>query len=165
MSTARLLPPSHAEPGHNPPGSIETARISFRQPISRSGFIDAAWWPRSRDLTTELPLLLDVLWTAARDINRITYNVGAWDPAPRRMHIEGRTVRLGGFTTSDPLTVRLSDAWGAERIDILVIAPNTDVALARHILLLASEADSLDRAGEILTRAGIAADAGPARQA
>lgn len=154
MSTAELLPPSETEPGHDLAASTDAARISFRQPISRSGFIDAAWWPRSLDLTTELPPLLAVLWTAAREITRVTYNTAAWDPAPRQMRIEGRTVRLGGFTTSDPVTVRLSDAWGAERIDILVIAPSTDPALAERVLLLASERDGAYRAGEILNRAG-----------
>ena len=158
MSTAQLLRSANTQPRHAPPASAEAARISFRQPVSNSGFIDAAWWPRSRDLTSELPLLLEVLWTAAREINRITYNFAAWDRAPRRMRIEGRTVRLGGFATSDPLTVRLSDAWGAERIDILVIAPNTDPALAQRVLLLASEADSPYQAAEILTRADIAAE-------
>jgi hypothetical protein len=154
MSTAQLLLPAGAQPRHDAPASAEAARISFRQPVSRSGFIDAAWWPRSRDLSTELPPLLEVLWTAAREITRITYNIAAWDPAPRRMRIEGRTVRLGGFTTSDPLTVRLSDAGGAERIDILVIAPTTEPSLAQRALLLASEADSPYRADEILTRTG-----------
>jgi len=154
MSIAQLLPPSDTEPGRDPAALTEAARISFRQPVSRSGFIDAAWWPRSLDLTLELPPLLDVLWTAGREVIRITYNIAAWDPAPRRMGIEGRTVRLGGFTTGDPVTVTLSDAGGAERIDILVIAPSTDPSLAERILLLASEGDSQYRAGEILTRAG-----------
>ena len=161
MSTALLPPPVDTEPRDDKPASSEAARISFRQPVSRSGFIDAAWWPRSRDLTTEVPPLLDVLWTAAREITRITYNIAAWDPAPRRMRIEGRLVRLGGFTTSDPVTVRLSDAGGAERIDILVIAPTTDAALAQRVLLLASQADSPYRAAEILTRAGYSDASGP----
>jgi len=161
MSIAQLLPPSDTEPGRDPAALTEAARISFRQPVSRSGFIDAAWWPRSLDLTLELPPLLDVLWTAGREVIRITYNIAAWDPAPRRMGIEGRTVRLGGFTTGDPVTVTLSDAGGAERIDILVIAPSTDPSLAERILLLASESDSPYRAGEILTRAGYPAVSRP----
>ena len=27
----------------------------------------------------------DVLWTAGRDINRVTYHLHAWDRAPRRL--------------------------------------------------------------------------------
>jgi hypothetical protein len=129
------------------------ARISFRQPVSTSGFIDAAWWPRTLDLTAELPPLLDVLWSAGREITRITYNLAAWDPAPRRLRIQGRTMRLGGFSTADPLTVRLSDAWGHERIDVLVLAPRTDPDVAQRALHAAGVAGNLDRAAEILDHA------------
>lgn len=156
MATSQLRQPADNEPriGALEYPSDAAARISFRQPVSTDGFIDAAWWPRSIDLTTELPPLLDVLWTAAREINRITYNAAAWNPAPPRMRIGDRSVRLGGFTTSDPLTIRLSDAWGRERIDVLVIPPATDRGTAQRALLLASETDGPYRAGEIMTRAG-----------
>jgi Family of unknown function (DUF5994) len=152
MTTTQLRKPAIARP-RTAAGPEPGARISFRQPISGSGSIDAAWWPRSRDLAAELPALLDVLWTAAREINRVTYNLTAWDPAPRRVSIEGRTVRLGGFATSDPLTLTLLDAWGRERIDILVIAPGTEPAVAERALLLASVADSPYGAAEIIARA------------
>ena len=153
MSTAQLVPSTETEPGRGRPRSTQRARITFRQPVSGTGFIDAAWWPRSRDLSAELPPLLDVLWTAGREITRITYNLAAWEPAPRRLPIEGRTVRLGGFATSDPLTVRLSDAWGRERFDLVVIAPDTEPGVAQRALLLAGEADGPYRAEEILARA------------
>lgn len=135
------------------PDVTTTARIRFRQPVTTAGFIDAAWWPRSRDLAAELPALVDVLWTAGRDVNRITYNLHAWDPAPRKMEIEGHVVRLGGFNSGDPITVGLTDAWGREHIDVLVIAPDTDPALAERALHIAEQADSPYRAGEILARA------------
>jgi hypothetical protein len=150
MTTSILSPPV-PQPAHD---VAQPARVSFRQPVSTDGFIDAAWWPRSRDLTVELPPLLDVLWTAAREVTRIGYPFVAWDAAPRRMQIEGRSVRLGGFATGDPLTIRLSGQRGQERIDILVIAPDTDPAVAERALLLASQADDPYRAEEILARAG-----------
>jgi hypothetical protein len=149
MTTAPLLePPTQL---HDPPS--DTARITFREPVTAAGFIDAAWWPTTLDLTAELPPLLEVLWATGREINRVTFNLAAWHAAPRRMRIEGRTVRLGGFATSDPLTVRLSDAWGRERIDVLVIAPSTDPAVAQRALRLAGRADDPYRADEILARA------------
>ena len=94
-----------------------------------------------------------MVWTAARDITRVSYNLNAWDRAPRQLRIQGRTVRLGGFSTSDPLTVRLIDAWSRERIDILVIAPSTDPAVAQRALMLASVSDDSYRAGEIMAHA------------
>jgi hypothetical protein len=131
----------------------DEARVSFRPPASSTGFIDAAWWPRSSDLAAELPALLDVLWTAAREINRITYSFAGWDPAPRRIRVEGRTVRLGGYHTSDTDTVRLTDAWGRERIDVVIIPATTDAAVAEKALQLAGEADNAYRSDEILTLA------------
>lgn len=156
MTTAQLAPETITDQAPENLAQAEAgqpSRISFRQPVSDAGFIDAAWWPRTRDLTTELPALLDILWTAAREVNRITYHLSAWAPAPRRMQIEGRTVRLGGFTVGDPHTVTLSDPWGHERVDILVIAPDTDPAVAQRIFEIASQTNDPYRAQEILDRA------------
>ncbi len=133
--------------------STAQVRASIRAPVSPAGYIDAAWWPRTLDLRAELPGLLAVLWTASREVNRISYTRSAWDPAPRRLQIEGREVRLGGFDTSDPLTVRLTDAWRRERVDILVIAPDTAPAVAQEALRIAGESGDLLRADEILDRA------------
>jgi hypothetical protein len=164
MTTIQLVEPvdqpiAVPQPSDSVVAPAQAARVRFRQPISTAGFIDAAWWPRSLDLTAELPPLFDVLWTADRDITRISYNLAAWSPAPRLLNVNGRRIRLGGFTSSDPLTVRLVDAWGKERIDVLVIAPTTDPAVAERALWLASEADGPYRAGEILARAALPPEA------
>ena len=158
MSTAQLVPSAETEPTRSDTASSQRARIAFRQPVSGTGFIDAAWWPRSRDLSTELPPLLDALGTVGCEITRFTYNLAAWEPAPRRLRIQGRTVRLGGFATSDPRTVRLCDAWARERLDLLVIAPGTEPSVAERALLLAGEPDGPYRAEEILARAADPAD-------
>jgi hypothetical protein len=141
---------SSVSPLIEPGWGSSAARVSFRQPVSRNGFIDAGWWPRSRDLTDELPPLLDVLWTADRDVNRVIYNLDFWLPTPRRLVVEGRSVRLGGFRRQDPLMAGFVDAWGRERIDILVVDPETDREVAPRALNLASRADSGDRAEKIM---------------
>jgi hypothetical protein len=159
MTTAQLLGTSNDQALDDPTRGIERpSRISFRQPVSPTGFIDAAWWPYTCDLTAELPPLMDVVWTAGREINRITYHLGSWNPAPRRMQIESRVVRLGGFTVGNPHTVTLSDPWGRERIDILVIAPDTAPAVARRIFDITSTSEDPYRAEEILDQANHAAD-------
>ena len=96
---------------------------------------------------------MDVLWSGGHEITRVTYHLSSWDPAPRRVTIDGRVLRLGGFATGDAHTIKLSDAWRRESIDILVVAPDTEAALAERILLLASTADNLYSASEILTHA------------
>ena len=135
-----------------PDGGWPPARVRFRQPVSSTGFIDGAWWPRSRDLTAELPALLEVLWTANREITRVSYHAAAWEPTPRRLTVDDRVMRLGAFTAGDPSTVGLVDSWGYERIDLLVIAPDTDPEVAQRTLTLASTAGNPYRAGETLAR-------------
>jgi hypothetical protein len=115
------------------------SRISFRQPVSRTGSVDAGWWPRSDDLTAELPALLDVLWTAARDMRHVIYNLEAWKAAPRRMVIEGKQVRVGGYHHQNPSVLTMSDAGYDDSIDILVVPFDTDPAVAGRMLGLASE--------------------------
>jgi Family of unknown function (DUF5994) len=133
-----------------PPPSAPAARVSFRQPVTSAPHVDAAWWPRSRDLEAELPGLLDVLWTAAREVDRVSYPIHSWLPAPRRLDIEGRHVRLGGFTHQDPSMISLRDAWGAERIDILVIPSDAGPEFARAALMLASRSGPNERAARML---------------
>jgi hypothetical protein len=125
------------------------ARVSFRQPVTSAPHVDAAWWPRSRDLEAELPGLLDVLWTAAREVDRVSYPIDSWQPVPRRLDVEGRRVRLGGFTHQDPSMISLRDAWGAERIDILVIPPEAEEDLAEAAMALASRSGPNERAARM----------------
>lgn len=131
------------------------ARVRFRQPVSPAGFVDAGWWPRSRDLSVELPPLLDVLWTAGRDVNRVLYNLEFWEPVPRHLIVAGRSVRLAGFRQQSPLMIGLMDAWGRERIDVLVVDPDTDRKVALRALTLAGRADGSDRAERIMQLAGL----------
>ncbi len=152
MTTAQRDPATNAPPAHTV--AADGLRIRFREPVATSGYIDAAWWPHTRDLVVELPPLLELLWTSGRNVNRITYHLGTWDPAPRRMQVRDRTVRLGGFATSDPATVRLSDPWGRERIDVLVIAPEVVPAFADRVFAIVAESGNPLNARDILDRAG-----------
>lgn len=126
------------------------ARISFRQPVGESGYIDAAWWPRSRDLAAELPALFDVLWTAYRDVDRVSYNLPFWEPTPRRMHIDERVVRVCGFHIQDPLVLTVFDSSDDEHIDILVVRPEADADFAERVLRLAGGVGSIERPDRIL---------------
>jgi uncharacterized protein DUF5994 len=145
-----LVPTSTSDPQ-----SATAARVSFRQPVTRTGFIDAGWWPRSHDLTAELPALLAVLWTASREIIRVSYSLDFWDEAPRRLQVEGRGVRLGGFHHLSPLLMTAVDARNNDRIDFLVIPPETEPRIALRALELASTADELNNPADILEQARV----------
>ncbi|WP_327120541.1 DUF5994 family protein [Nocardia sp. NBC_01730] len=63
----------------------------------RRGAVDGAWWPRATDLVAELADLEAMLARRAGSVDRVMYNVDAWQPAPRRTMIGGRSVRLDGY--------------------------------------------------------------------
>jgi hypothetical protein len=142
----RTVTPQTEAPG-------ERSRVSFRQPVNDEGFLDAGWWPRSRDLALELPPLLDLLWTSFRDVTRVSYAVDFWKRAPNHLRVQGKLVRLGGFHTQMPMLLSLIDARGLDRIDMLVIRPETDTAVAQRALSLASGGPSFDHPEQILNRA------------
>jgi Family of unknown function (DUF5994) len=133
-----------------PPTSSGEARISFRQPVSKSGYIDAAWWPRSRDLAAELPALFDVLRTAYQDVDRIAYNLPFWQPTPRRMQIDERVVRVRGYHIQDPLVLTVFDLSGEQHINILVVRPEADADFSERVLQLAGGVGSLEQPDRIL---------------
>jgi hypothetical protein len=129
------------------------ARLSFRQPVSGAGFVDAAWWPHSQDLVAELPALLDVFWTAGREIVRVSYSMEFWGPQPRQVLIHGRTVKLGGHRVQSPLLIALLDSWGREYVDVLVVAPQTAPEVAARALEIASRPGGTERPDEIMAGA------------
>src|SRR3954454_14702685 len=111
-------------------------RISFRQPVSRIGSVDGAWWPHSTDLAAELPALLDVFWTAARDMTRVMYNLDSWDLAPRKMRIAGKLVRVSGYHYGNRHLMTLTDSGHADTADLLIIPCDTTPTIAERLLTI-----------------------------
>ena len=121
-------------------------------PPGGSTRLDAVWWPRSREATTELRALLPIvrerLGGAA---TRVSLNIDAWSAdQPRRLRIGDTLVRLGWFHTLDPTTVTLGHG-GEDRRSVLVIPPDWNSSVARELLRHLSAARHWpDTAGETL---------------
>lgn len=159
MAQHDLLDPPADRPApatDHAPTSARPGRVSLRQPVAVGGFIDGGWWPYSNDLVAELPALLDVFWTASRDVVHVSYNLDLWDAAPRRLTVEGRRVRLAGFRGQNPLTVFLSDSRHGDTAELLLIRFDTDPEIAQRALELASASGGVDRAAQMLENAGAA---------
>jgi hypothetical protein len=133
--------------------SAAPARIRFRQPVSPVGYIDAAWWPRSRELATELTPVLAQLAAEGRRIARVIYDLNYWTSTSRRLVVGGQLVRLGGFSTDEPRLISFIEASGRGRIDVLIIDPDTDPAVAEKAMALASQSGNLLRPAEVLEQA------------
>jgi hypothetical protein len=118
-------------------GGIDV-RVSLRTGAGdgNSAF-DGAWFPRTRDLATEVPELIAELERRGLRAERFTYALGAWSsPVDRKIVVGGRIVRTGGFRSMDPGVVCLTWDGGTRRADLLVVPPETDVLTGVRALRL-----------------------------
>ena len=150
MATLNTIIPSSAGRS-SPPLPLDGLRLRLRANLG-SGFVDGGWWPRSGDLSTELPPLLMAMWSAGHQVYRVTYDLASWERPPRHMTVSGRRVKVDGYR-SDGATLSLVDLSGWSRIDLVVIPPATDAQVAHRALALAGLDGDLHRAPEILHRA------------
>ncbi|MFF1712279.1 DUF5994 family protein [Streptomyces sp. NPDC058268] len=117
-----------------------TARVALKSPTGR-GLLDGAWWPRSRDLATELPALTDELDPRWGRITRVAVNPMLWPVVPHKVTLHGRVLKIGWFTPElDPHKLLLL-SYGADRWDLLVIPPETDDASAARLMSAACAPD------------------------
>jgi hypothetical protein len=105
-------------------------RTSFLTPHpGQASLLDGAWWPRSRELTVEIPLLAADFASRGVRISRVIYHPEPWQVAPNKLRLVGHTVHLGWFREIDPNLISLRTSDGA-RIELLVVPPETDPAVA-----------------------------------
>ncbi|TDC50933.1 hypothetical protein E1212_13390 [Jiangella ureilytica] len=125
-------------------------------PVDRDSVLDGAWWPRSRELAAELPALLTALQERDVVVARVAYGPDSWEPAGRKTRVAGRVIALGWFRTIDPHSVSVTSLDGRDRLDLLVVPPDDDKALAGRAFALVL--DGHDRDGASATLAAAADD-------
>lgn len=125
---------------------VRTPRLRLKPQESPSGHVDGAWWPRSDDLTVELPDLIAVLSFRLDEIDRVTYNVNEWIEAPAQFTAGGRPVRLDGCHGPPSNTLGVLDA-DRNKIVLLVVPWYTAPDYAYAIVMSAAapnDASSVD---------------------
>lgn len=154
MSATTDLPRPRRE---SPAGPAPTARLALKPADAPRGLLDGAWWPRSRDLLSELPALIDVLDPTWARITRIAVNPQHWPVIPRKIPVHGHVVKAGWFTPElDPHKLLLL-SYSVGRWDLLVIPPQTDETTATRLMAAATTVT-----GPPLTASAlIAAEGGP----
>ena len=152
-----IIPPAASATGQ----PRQPLRLKLKPKAPTTGYVDGAWWPRSRDLSAELPALLAVLAVRLGRVERVSFNLTDWTTAPRRIAVDGQSVRLGGFHSQHTHTV---DVIGPTepRITLLVIPPETPRATAHQVLMRASGRGNTDNVGELLTPAATTEQEGDA---
>ncbi|MEV1023218.1 DUF5994 family protein [Streptomyces sp. NPDC050264] len=134
--TATITPTHTTTP--TPP--YPAARISLKSPTGQ-GLLDGAWWPRSRDLSAELPALADALDPLWGRITRVAVNPMLWPVVPRKVTVHERVLKVGWFTPElDPHKLLLL-SYGSGRRDLLVIPPETTAANAARLMAAACDPD------------------------
>jgi len=134
------------------------ARVSLTSPGSAPGLLDGAWWPRSRDLSRELPALTDVLDTRWGRITRVTVNPAHWPVIPHKVPVTGHTVLVGWFAEQDPHKLILL-SYTSGRWDLLVIPPETGAAAAARLMSAAAVPGELRTAGDLMASEDTTRDA------
>jgi hypothetical protein len=126
---------------HHEPVAAPAARLALKTDGASRGLLDGAWWPRSRDLLSELPALTDVLDPLWGRITRIAVNPKHWPVIPRTVPVGGHIVKVGWFTPEiDPHKLLLL-SYGTGRWDLLVIPPETGAESAVRLMAAASDYD------------------------
>jgi Family of unknown function (DUF5994) len=107
-----------------------------------SGYVDGAWWPRTDDLTAELPDLLGVLSFRRRAVDHVAYNFSEWATRPVEITIGGSAVQLDGYRGQPPNTVEVLDAQGNKTV-LLVVPSHTDPDQAHSIVMAAAASGNM----------------------
>ncbi|SED27588.1 hypothetical protein SAMN04489727_7201 [Amycolatopsis tolypomycina] len=123
------------------------------KPAAGGGYVDGAWWPRSRDARVEFPDVLAAVRDQVGEVERISYPLGdGWEIAHRKLVVDGRVVRLEGFHSMQAHTVALIGTQ--RRLILLVVAPDTARDAATATLRTAADPDTTASAEDILAGAG-----------
>lgn len=125
-------------------------RLHLQPTLSRDTLLDGGWWPRSTDPVAELPGLILALDDRRGRVTRVMLGPAGWDSHPRRLGVAGRVVRLGWFTTL-PVNLLTAICANRDRVDLLVVPPNTGVVTAQAAMALAARAANTIHAPDILT--------------
>jgi hypothetical protein len=121
-----------------------------RADFAHSGnpYVDAGWWPQSLDLGSEVQGLIGDAEQAGFHTRRVLYNLDdGWQLPPRRMSVDGVVIKLSGYHHQRSAMVTLLDAAGRERLEVLVVPPDTDASVAARALDIAG-LDGDDTRGE-----------------
>lgn len=133
----------------SPPARRQLLRLTLQPRPARTSTVDGGWWPRSMDPLAEFPALIAGIAMRLGPVTRLTYNLDAWGGAPWCMVVDGETVRLEGFHSIDPRTVKVSgQEWG--RRVLLIVPPDTAPNAGEFELANAGSAVSADGVEQVL---------------
>jgi hypothetical protein len=132
------------------PSPPPPARLSLAPYEAVPGGFDGAWWPYSRNLTTELPLLLEAM-DGVGNITRVTLGIDSWPDVPHRVAVGEHFVTVGWFVSGHEQHEMLLCSYRAGFRTLLVIPPVTTADAAAWLMNTPVPVDGSRTATELLT--------------
>jgi hypothetical protein len=102
--------------------AIRTLRMRLKPAHRSCGYVQGAWWPRSTELTAELPSLLTALSLRFGPIDGVLYHESDWSPAPLSITHDSREVDLEASQESRNVISLFGKQFG--RL-VLLVGPHT----------------------------------------
>ncbi|WP_432846266.1 DUF5994 family protein [Amycolatopsis sp. CA-161197] len=132
------------------------SRVRLKPQPSVTGFVDGAWWPRSTELTAEVPELAAALAERIGPVWRVAYPSPAWTVPGTRMVNRGMIIRLEGFPAQDPHIVHVTGSL-MRRLTLLVVPAETTPVIVERAMSAASDQNDATRPAALLDGAGLGA--------
>lgn len=131
------------------PPAMRGPRLRLKPAHRSCGFVQGAWWPRSIQLSDELPVLLAALSQRVDRIDRVVYDDNGWAPAPSHIEFRDADVTLDGSSDHSINTLSvIGEQFG--RLVLLVVPPYTDPNVAYMTVMAAASPDDVSTADELL---------------
>ncbi len=147
MATSQHSP----APTTDDPGTTASAGARYEMsPSTSRGPLTGAWWPRTRDLGTELASLVEALDGSLGHVVHATYSPPDWEPGTRVVHYDHGRFKVGNFPEDDTHQVLLNTS--TRMVTLMVIPPDTTAARAQGFLTSGSAADNRSSARELLSQ-------------
>ena len=128
--------------------AIGTLRLQLKPAHRSCGFVQGAWWPRSTELTSELPSLLAALSLRVGSIDSVLYHESDWSSAPLSIKHQGDQVILGAHQEWPNVVSLFGPRFG--RLDLLVVPPHTEHTHAYNAVTTAASVNDASTPDQLL---------------
>ncbi|MEV6970360.1 DUF5994 family protein [Hamadaea sp. NPDC051192] len=99
--------------------------------------LDGAWWPRSTDVSVELPELVLGLDGLHGEVVSVLLGADGWQPGPAKVRVGRRSIAVSYFA-SQPASLLTALCAHGDRINLLVVKPQTGEVDAAAAMLRAA---------------------------
>lgn len=139
----------HANAPRAGPSAGRGLRLRLKPAHRSPGFVQGAWWPRSMQLTKELPALIAALSRRLGSIDRVIYDKNDWAPTLSDIDVSGNTATLHGSGDQQANTLSvIGEQIG--KLVLLVVPPYTNPARAYTAVTAAANPDDASTADQLL---------------